>query len=374
MHDPRVRDSYSVNELKPMVDNEESRSLLATVQPSPVYSESSTESVEVAWAMTNAQHAAEIKYQAARALLTDVSSVMGGCVQLLLDHLPHVVLMAASDRNKYLIKPCAAGTASRALRAMLLPPTPEIAKLQRNQVPELAEAMRKDAQRVVRVKLAVRYNCSVRMSIESSPYGNAFKYKDHYMAANYSNRDVLRSTSSRPILCELYHHLEHMDVLLQSKLDDFGHHVETYEPNDFEHDTYFELLALFNSALLLKLTAILRSCVTMYFHTTHDSNDCDGHARCLQHLLGKIQNRSMRTKARSCDNRFVDEESDIFEGYRAAKRPRYDDGSSEYCEYTNSPREAARYYAECVRGSKGHGGSLAHEFFTEEMAQFLEVL
>ena len=373
MHDPRVRDSYSVNELKPMEENEESRSL-ATVQPSPVYSESSTESVEVAWAMTNTQHAAEIKYQAARALLTDVSSVMGGCVQLLLDHLPHVVHLAASDRNKYLIKPCAAASASRALRAMLLPPTPEIAKLQRNQVPELAEAMRKDAQRVVRVKLAVWHDRSVRMSIESSPFGNAFKYKDTWMATHYADCDVLRSRSSRPILCYLYHHLEHMDVLLQSKLDDFGRHVDFYEPNDSEHETYFELLALFNSALLLKLTVILRSCVTMYFHTTHDSNDCDSHALCLQHLIATIRSRSMRTKARSCDKRFVDEEPDIFEGHRAAKRPRYDDGSPVYCQYTDNPRDAARYYAECVRGSKGHGGSLAHEFFTEEMARFLEDL
>ena len=364
-----------MNELKPMEDNEESRSL-ATVQPSPVYSESSTDSVEVAWAMTNTQHAAEIKYQAARALLTDVSSVMGGCVQLLLDHLPHVVHMTASDRNKNLIKPCATASASHALRATTLPPTAEIAKLQRNQVSRLAEAMRKDAQRVVRVKLALRYDRSVCMSIESSPFGNAFKYKDHWMAAMYSDCDVLRSRSSRPIICYLYHHLERMDVLLESKLNDFDRHVDFYEPNDFEHETYFELLALFNSALLLKLTAILRSCVTMYFHTTHDSNDCDGHALCLQHLLGKIQSRStsMRTKARSCDNRFNDEESNIFEGYRAAKRPRYDDGSSEYCDYTNSPREAARYYAECVRGSNGHGGSRAHEFFTEEVARFLEDL
>ena len=357
-----------------MEDEGESRSL-ATVPSSPVYSDTSTDSVEVAWAI-NTHRATSIKYRNGREFLTDVANMVGGCVQLLIKYLSHVVHMTPSDRKTYLIKPCATASASRALRATTLPPTPEIARLERNQVSRLAEAMRKDAQRFVRVKLAVQYNCSVRMSIESTPYGNAFKYKDHYMAANYSNRDVLRSTSSRPIICYLYHHLEYMDVLLQSKLDDFGHHVETYEPNDFEHDTYFELLALFNSALLLKLTAILRSCVTMYFHTTHDSNDCDGHALCLQHLLGKIQNRStsMRTKARSCDNRFVDEESDLFEGHRAAKRPRYDDGSSEYCEYTNSPREAARYYAECVRGSKGHGGSLAHEFFTEEMARFLEDL
>lgn len=347
--------------------------LVATVPSSPVYSDTSTDSVEVAWDI-NAHRATSIKYRNGREFLTDVANMVGGCVQLLIKYLSHVVHMAASDRNKYLIKPCATASASRALRATTLPPTPEIARLERNQVSRLAEAMRKDAQRFVRVKLAVRYNCSVRMSIESSPYGNAFKYKDHWMADNYSNRDVLRSTSSRPILCYLYHHLEHMDVLLQSKLDDFGHHVDFHEPFDFEHDTYFELLALFNSALLLKLTAILRSCVTMYFHTTHDSNDCDGHAQCLQHLLHKIQSRSMRTKARSCDNRFVDEEADIFEGHRAAKRPRYDDGSSEYCEYTNSPREAARYYAECVRGSKGHGRSLGHVFFTEEMARFLEDL
>ena len=364
MHDPRVRDSYSVNELKPMEDNEESRSL-ATVQPSPVYSESSTDSVEVAWPMTNTQHAAEIKYQAARALLTDVSSVMGGCVQLLLDHLPHVVHMAASDRNKNLIKPCATATASHALRATTLPPTAEIARLQRNQVSRLAEAMRKDAQRVVRVKLAVWYDSSVRMSIESSPFGNAFKYKDTRMATHYADCDVLRSRSSRPILCYLYHHLECMDVLLESKLADFDRHVEFYVPNDSEHETYFELLALFNSALLLKLTAILRSCVTMYFHTTHDSNDCDGHAQCLRHLIATIQNRSMRTKARSCDTRFVDVESDIFEGGRAAKRPRYDDGSPEFCEYTDNPRDAARYYATCVRRC---------HFFTDEMARFLEDL
>ena len=364
MHDPRVRDSYSVNELKPMEDNEESRSL-ATVQPSPVYSESSTDSVEVAWAMTNTQHAAEIKYQAARALLTDVSSVMGGCVQLLLDHLPHVVHMTASDRNNNLIKPCATASASHALRATTLPPTAEIAKLQRNQVSRLAEAMRKDAQRVVRVKLALRYDRSVRMSIESSPFGNAFKYKDHWMAAKYSDCDVLRSRSSRPIICYLYHHLEHMDVLLQSKLDDFGHHVELYDPNDFEHDTYFELLALFNSALLLKLTAILRSCVTMYFQTTYASIDCDGHAQFLQHLLDTIQNRSirMRTKARSCDSSFVYKELDIFT--HPAKRARYDDGPSEYCAYTNSPRAAAQYYARCAPN---------RHFFTEEMARFLEEL
>ena len=35
------------------------------------------------------------------------------------------------------------------------------------------------------------------MSIESSPYGNAFKYKDNWMATQYSDCDVLRSKSSR---------------------------------------------------------------------------------------------------------------------------------------------------------------------------------
>ena len=61
----------------------------------------------------------------------------------------------------------------------------------------------------------------------------------------------------------------------------------------------------------------------MYFHTTYDSNDCDGHADFLQHLLVTIQNRSMRTKARSCDSRFVYKELDIFT--HPAKRARYDD-------------------------------------------------
>ena len=346
-----------------MEDEGESRSL-ATVPSSPVYSDTSTDSVEVAWAL-NTHRATSIKYRNGREFLTDVANMVGGCVQLLIKYLSHVVHMAASDRNKYLIKPCATASASRALRATTLPPTPEIARLERNQVSRLAEAMRKDAQRFVRVKLAVKYNCSVRMSIESSPYGNAFKYKDHWMAANYSDRDVLRSRSSRPIICYLYHHLEHMDVLLQSKLDDFGHHVDFYEPNDFEHDTYFELLALFNSALLLKLTAILRSCVTMYFQTTYASIDCDGHARFLQHLLDTIQNRSirMRTKARSCDSSFVYKELDIFT--HPAKRARYDDGPSEYCAYTHSPRAAAQYYAR--RAPNRH-------FFTEEIAGFLEDL
>ena len=349
-----------------MEDEGESRSL-ATVPSSPVYSDTSSEdSVQVAWAMTNIQHAEEIKYQAAHAFLTDVSNVMGGCVQLLIDYLPDVIHMAPSDRNKTLIMPCASGSASRAKRATTLPPTPEIATLLSNQASRLLEAMRKDAQRFVRVKLVVRYNCSVRMSIESSPYGNAFKYKDHWMAANYSNCDVLRSRSSRPIICYLYHHLGRMDELLESKLNDFDRDADFHEPDDFEHDTYFELLALFNSALLLKLTAILRSCVTMYFHTTYDSNDCDGHARFLQHLLDTIQNRSirMRTKARSCDSRFVYKELDIFT--HPAKRARYDDGPSEYCAYTDSPRAAAQYYARCALPNR--------HFFTEEMARFLEDL
>ena len=41
--------------------------------------------------------------------------------------------MAASDRNKNLIMPCATGSASRALRATTLPPTADIATLLRNQ-------------------------------------------------------------------------------------------------------------------------------------------------------------------------------------------------------------------------------------------------
>ena len=46
---------------------------------------------------------------------------------------------------------------------------------------------------------------------------------------------------------------------------------EKPEFDDVSYDddlVYCELLALFNSALLLKLASILRSCVTMYFHTT----------------------------------------------------------------------------------------------------------
>ena len=165
-----------------MEDEGESRSL-ATVPSSPVYSDTSTDSVEVAWAI-NTHRATSIKYRNGREFLTDVANMVGGCVQLLIKYLSDVVHMTPSDRNKYLIKPCATASASRALRATTLPPTPEIARLQRNQVSRLAEAMRKDAQRVVRVKLAVRYNCSVRMSIESSPNGNAFNYQDHWMAAN----------------------------------------------------------------------------------------------------------------------------------------------------------------------------------------------
>lgn len=153
-----------------MEDEGESRSL-ATVPSSPVYSDTSTDSVEVAWAL-NTHRATSIKYRNGREFLTDVANMVGGCVQLLIKYLSHVVHMAASDRNKYLIKPCATASASRALRATTLPPTPEIARLERNQVSRLAEAMRKDAQRVVRVKFALRYDgsmcCIPCCSIESS--------------------------------------------------------------------------------------------------------------------------------------------------------------------------------------------------------------
>ena len=80
-----------------------------------------------------------------------------------------------------------------------------------------------------------------------------------------------------------------MDLLLQRRLDKFDHEVELNDPSDVTSDDdnleYYELLALFNSTLLLKLAAILRSCVTMYFHTTFNSIDCDGHAQFLQHVL-----------------------------------------------------------------------------------------
>ena len=104
-----------------MEDEGESRSL-ATVPSSPVYSDTSTDSVEVAWAL-NTQRATSIKYRNGREFLTDVANMVGGCVQLLIKYLSNVVHMAASDRNKYLIKPCATASASRALRATTLPPT-----------------------------------------------------------------------------------------------------------------------------------------------------------------------------------------------------------------------------------------------------------
>ena len=308
---------------------------------SPAYSETSTGSEEMFLDRT----ALYFRYKAAREFLTDSSNMIVGVVQLLIDHLPHVVRMPATGRHKRLISPCAYESASQAVRATQLPPTTEIATLLRNQVSQLDEAMRKSAKRVVRVKLNLRSDNSVDMSIEISHFINAHKYKDDWIRKNYSDRDVLRGTSSRPILCYLYHHLDHMDQLLQRILNEIDLGSVGDDPTDDDNLAYDELLALYNSALLLKLAAILRSCVTMYFHTSFNSLDCEGHAEFLRHLLFRIQNRSrsIRLKARSCDNRSVDEEPDNFT-YRVAKRPRYsyDDESHEYT--ASSILAAAQYY------------------------------
>ena len=327
---------------------------------SPVSSATSTEGV----VMRGYHHMANYRYEKGREFLADVCNMLRGIVQLLIDHLPQVVSLPATERHMKLIKPCASRSASYAVRATHLEPTDEIAKSQRIHVSRKAEAMRKDAQWFVRVQLDLRCDGSVHMNIETSPFSSAHKYKDVWMEMNYWNRDVLRNNSTRPILCYLYHHLERMDEVLQCRLDDFDRQVEFDEPSEEENATYFELLALFNSALLLKLASILRSCVTMFFHTTFTSIDCDGHATFLHHLLARIQIRSvsMRMKARTSDN-VVEEEPDTTFTHRAAKRPRYEDGYSDSCAFTYSPREAARYYCEQNR-----------DHFTQEMATFLEDL
>lgn len=328
---------------------------------SPVYSETSTEGVVMVQLM------AYYRYRDGRVFLEDVANMLKGIVQLLIDHLwDEVVSLPATERNKMLIKPCASRSASYAVRATHLRPTAEIAKLQRNQVSQKAEAMRKDAQRFVRVKLHLRCDGLVQMSIESSPFSNAHKYKDNWMVLKYHHKDVLRNNSTRPILCYLYHHVERMDEVLKCTLDNFDRQVEFEAPNDDENATYFELLALFNSALLLKLASILRSCVTMFFHTTYNSIDCDGHATYLQHLLGRIQIRSlsMRGKARTGDMQDVEEEPDTTFTHRAAKRPRYEDDYSDSCSFTYNPRDAARYYCDQQKRDR----------FTPDMATFLENL
>lgn len=328
---------------------------------SPVYSETSTEGA----VMRGFELMAYFRYRDGRVFLEDVANMLKGIVQLLIDHLWYeVVSLPAKERNMMLIKPCASRSASYAVRATHLRPTDEIAKLQRNQVSRKAEAMRKDAQWFVRVKLHLRCDGLVQMSIKSSPFSNAHKYKDDWMVMKY-HKDVLRNNSTRPILCYLYHHVERMDEVLKCTLDNFDRQVEFEAPNDEENDTYFELLALFNSALLLKLTSILRSCVTMFFHTTYTSIDCDGHATYLKHLLGRIQNRSlsMRRQARTFDMQDIEEEPDTTFTHRAAKRPRYEDGYSDSGTFTYSPLEAARYY--CLK---------RRDHFTTDMANFLENL
>jgi hypothetical protein len=324
---------------------------------SPVYSVTSTGSEDMCLTDT----AFRIRYRAAREFLTDASNMIKGVVQLLMDHLPHVVRMSATVRYQRLISPCADESASDAVRATQLPPTTEMATLLRKQVIQLDEGMRKSAKRVVRVKFNLRCDNSVDMSIEISNFINAHKYKDDWIRHQYSDRDVLRGSSSRPILCYLYHHLDRMDQMLHIELINIDRESVGYEPIDDENRTYDELLALHNSALLLKLAALLRSCVTMYFHTTFNSFDCDGHAQFLKHLLLRIQNRSrlIRLKERSCDITSVDEEPDNFT-LRAAKRQRfsYDDESWE--QPANAVRAAAHNYCDQNRN-----------YFSSEVTWFL---